>query len=87
LRIRYVSQSVHAEHINAPLLHVGDFGENSEGVPPIQGDSHFHSWSIDDRTSKRRQLAEIVFTQHEYMTNMGLLEGDSILHQALKGGE
>jgi len=57
---------------------VAVYGEND--------DSQRHAWSLDDRTSPRRLLAELTITNHEYITNLGLLEQDSILYKALKGG-
>lgn len=47
-------------------------------------DSVTHGWSIDERNSWRRMLAEILIAQHEYMTQIGLAEKDSVLFRALE---
>lgn len=46
-------------------------------------DSVSNMWSIDNRNSDRRILAEIVIAQHDFVVNIGLKEGDSVLAQNL----
>lgn len=38
-----------------------------------------HGWSIDQRNSKRRILAELILLQNDHVNNIELLEGDSVL--------
>lgn len=42
-----------------------------------------HCWSKDHRNSDRRLLSELAITQHEFITSIGLREGDSILAEEL----
>lgn len=42
-----------------------------------------HGWSLDHRNTRRRLLAEMVIMQHDYVINLGLDEGSSVLCRAL----
>lgn len=46
-------------------------------------DSTSQGWAMDGRTSHRRILGELTLLTHEYTTNIGLRDGDSVLSQAL----
>ena len=38
-----------------------------------------HGWAYDDRSSRRRLLAEMVLLQHDYMIDTDFAENDSVL--------
>jgi hypothetical protein len=42
-----------------------------------------HGWEIDSRTRRRSLLGEVAYTQYELMTQIGLVEGDSVLAKSL----
>jgi len=42
-------------------------------------DSVTHGWAYDQRSSRRRILAEMVLLQHDYMTDTEFAENDSVL--------
>ena len=42
-----------------------------------------HVWSLDARCKKRAILAEMVIAEHDFIVNIGLMEGDSILAASL----
>lgn len=41
-----------------------------------------HGWSLDDRNSRRRLLAELLMLQHDFVVNIELNERDSVLSRA-----
>jgi len=43
-------------------------------------------WVYDNRSSPRRLLAQLVMTQHDFIVNIGLHEGDTVLSNALTDG-
>ncbi len=47
-------------------------------------DTVTHGWSVDGRNSYRRVLAEIVMLQHNFVTNLGFMEGDTVLSRAFE---
>ena len=53
-------------------------------IQALDDDSVNHSWSIDKRNSWRRILAELMICQHDAITTLGLIEGDSTLAEALE---
>lgn len=42
-----------------------------------------HGWRVESRAARRRILGEIALMQYEFMTQIGLVEGDSILAKEL----
>lgn len=42
-----------------------------------------HSWCMDSRNSPRRMLAEMVMAQHDWVVNIEMKEGDSVLFRAI----
>jgi hypothetical protein len=46
-------------------------------------DCWYHSWSMDHRSSKRRMLGEFSLTQYDMLTNVALMDGDTIIANAL----
>ena len=43
-----------------------------------------HSWRMDERNSARMMLAELLISQHELITAIGLYHDDSILADKLR---
>lgn len=41
-------------------------------------------WSVDGRSSERLILAEMLVHQHDFTTNICIMDGDTILANALK---
>jgi len=48
-------------------------------------DSVSHGWALDGRNHSRRMLAEMVMAQHDYVVNIEMREGDSVLYNNLEG--
>lgn len=42
-----------------------------------------HGWVLDPRNTRRRMLAEMVMGQHDFVVNLELREGDSVLAENL----
>ena len=42
-----------------------------------------HGWELDPRNTRRRMLAEMVMGQHDFVVNLELREGDSVLAENL----
>ena len=68
------------------LLEQAKSGEIRSAVYVVSFDDQemAHGWAIDKRCSKRKVLSELLITQHEWITNIGLMEGDSCLSHALE---
>ena len=47
-------------------------------------DSVTHSWALDERNSRRKILSEIVLLQHDFVTNIGFEECNTILSKAFE---
>lgn len=53
-------------------------------VVGFDDDGTGQGWIMDGRTSHRRVLGELTMLTHEYTTNLGLRDGDSVLSEALE---
>ena len=47
-------------------------------------DSMTHNWALDSRNSRRKILSELVVLQHDFVTNMGFEECNTVLARALE---
>lgn len=54
-------------------------------VVGFDDDGTGQGWAIDERTSYKPVLGELTMLAHEYATNIGLRDGDSVLCHALEG--
>lgn len=47
-------------------------------------DGWSHGWSVDERTSKRRMLGQFSLAQYDMLTNVALMDGDTVIAGALR---